>query len=255
MKLEPELVIANAEENRREDVERLRAAGIPVFTTYPRTVPGAVESILRLGRALSREAEAAALAKEITLSVSGIEASLGVWSKLRLRVFCPIWKKPWMSFNADTYAHDVLRMLGYNNIFASAGERYPVTTLEDAVELRPDIVILPDEPYEFDEIRRRRAEAAPAARAQPPRADSQRPRPALVRRSHGAGAQVAGGENGASACRGSIIGRVRIRRRAVDRNEWEISMIAKISLTAAFLLMVAPPMACASNRDATIAHR
>ena len=56
VKLEPELVIANAEENRREDVERLRAADIPVFTTYPRTVPGAVESILRLGRVLSREA-------------------------------------------------------------------------------------------------------------------------------------------------------------------------------------------------------
>jgi ABC-type Fe3+-hydroxamate transport system substrate-binding protein len=151
VKLDPDLVIANAEENRREDIERLRTAGIPVFTTYPRTVPGAVESILRLGRVLSREAEAATLAKDITLSVSGIEASLGVWSKLRLRVFCPIWKKPWMSFNADTYAHDVLRMLGYNNIFASAGERYPVTTLEAAVELRPDIVILPDEPYEFDE--------------------------------------------------------------------------------------------------------
>jgi ABC-type Fe3+-hydroxamate transport system substrate-binding protein len=150
-KLEPELVIANAEENRREDVERLRAAGIAVFTTYPRTVPGAVESILRMGRALDRESGATALAKEITLTVSGIEAALGVWSKLRLRVFCPIWKNPWMSFNADTYAHDVLRMLGYNNIFASAGERYPMTTLEQALERRPDIVILPDEPYEFDE--------------------------------------------------------------------------------------------------------
>jgi ABC-type Fe3+-hydroxamate transport system substrate-binding protein len=114
-------------------------------------VPGAVESILRLGRVLRREHAAAELAKEITLSVSGIEAALGVWSKLRLRVFCPIWKKPWMSFNADTYAHDVLRMLGYNNIYASAGERYPAITLEEAVELRPDIVILPDEPYPFDE--------------------------------------------------------------------------------------------------------
>ena len=151
VKLAPELVIANAEENRREDIEQIRAAGVPVFTTYPRTVPGAVESILRMGRALGRETEAAAMAKEITLTVSGIEASLGVWSKLRLRVFCPIWKNPWMSFNADTYAHDVLRMLGYNNIFAAAGERYPVTTLEAAVELRPDIVILPDEPYAFDE--------------------------------------------------------------------------------------------------------
>jgi len=151
VKLEPDLVIANAEENRREDVERLRAAGIPVFTTYPRTVPGAVESILRMGRALDREPQAATLAREITLAVSGIEAGLGVWSKLRLRVFCPIWKKPWMTFNADTYAHDVLRMMGFNNVYAAAGERYPRTTVEDAVEHRPDIVLLPDEPYEFDQ--------------------------------------------------------------------------------------------------------
>ena len=64
LKLEPELVIANAEENRREDIERIRAGGIAVFTTYPRTVPGAVESILRLGRVLGRESGAAALAKQ-----------------------------------------------------------------------------------------------------------------------------------------------------------------------------------------------
>ena len=147
--LAPELVIANAEENRRADLERLRAMGIPVFITYPRTVPGAVESILRIGRALGRESAAAGLARRITLCVSEIEAGVGVWGKLRLRVFCPIWKNPWMSFNADTYAHDVLRMLGYNNIHAAAGERYPATTLEDALERPPDIVVLPDEPYEF----------------------------------------------------------------------------------------------------------
>ena len=56
-----------------------------------------------------------------------------------------------MAFNADTYAHDVLRMLGFNNIFASAGERYPVTTLDEAIERKPDIVLLPDEPYAFDD--------------------------------------------------------------------------------------------------------
>ena len=96
--------------------------------------------------------------REITRSVSEVEADVGVWSKLRLRAFCPIWKKPWMAFNADTYAHDVLRMMGFNNVFASAGERYPVATLEEALELRPDVVLLPDEPYEFtdrdvDELR------------------------------------------------------------------------------------------------------
>lgn len=156
--LAPELVIANAEENRREDVERMRSQGIAVLTTYPRTVPAAVESLLKIGRAAGCEPEADALAREITRSVSEVEADVGVWSKLRLRAFCPIWKKPWMAFNADTYAHDVLRMMGFNNVFASAGERYPVATLEEALELRPDVVLLPDEPYEFtdrdvDELR------------------------------------------------------------------------------------------------------
>jgi ABC-type Fe3+-hydroxamate transport system substrate-binding protein len=156
--LAPALIIANAEENRREDVEKMRSLGLAVLTTYPRTVPAAVESLLKIGRCAGCEPEADALAREITRSVSEVEADVGVWSKLRLRAFCPIWKKPWMAFNADTYAHDVLRMMGFNNIYASMGERYPVTSLEEALDLRPDVVLLPDEPYEFrdrdvDELR------------------------------------------------------------------------------------------------------
>ena len=147
--LKPDFVIANAEENRREDVEKIRDLGAAVFTTYPKTIPGAVDSILKLGKALGKESEADTMAREIVRNVSGIEASVGVWSKLPFRVFCPIWKNPWMAFNADTYAHDVLRMLGFNNIFAAAGERYPTTTLSEAIKRKPDIVLLPDEPYEF----------------------------------------------------------------------------------------------------------
>jgi ABC-type Fe3+-hydroxamate transport system substrate-binding protein len=149
VELAPDLVIANAEENRREDIEKLRAAGVAVFTTYPRKISSAVESILKLGTVLGHEPETGAMAREIVRAVSEIETAVGVWSKLRFRVFCPIWKNPWMVFNADTYAHDVLRMLGFNNIYAAAGERYPRTTLAEAIDLRPDFVLLPDEPYEF----------------------------------------------------------------------------------------------------------
>jgi len=149
VELAPDLVIANAEENRREDIEQLRAAGIAVFTTYPRKISAAVESIIKLGATLGCDAAARAMAREIVLAVSEIETQVGVWAKLRFRVFCPIWKNPWMAFNADTYAHDVLRMVGFNNIFAAAGERYPRTTIEEALAQRPDFVILPNEPYEF----------------------------------------------------------------------------------------------------------
>jgi ABC-type Fe3+-hydroxamate transport system substrate-binding protein len=149
VELAPDLVIANAEENRREDIEQLRAAGIVVFTTYPRKISTAVESIIKLGATLGCDAPARAMAREIVLAVSEIETQVGVWAKLRFRVFCPIWKNPWMAFNADTYAHDVLRMVGFNNIFAAAGERYPRTTIEEALAQRPDFVMLPNEPYEF----------------------------------------------------------------------------------------------------------
>ncbi len=143
IELKPDLIIANAEENRREDIEELRAAGLAVFTTYPRKISAAVESIIKLGAALGCVPSANAMAREIVTTVSEIETSVGVWAKLRFRAFCPIWKNPWMAFNADTYAHDVLRMLGFNNIFAAAGERYPRTTLAEALDLRPDFVIFP----------------------------------------------------------------------------------------------------------------
>jgi ABC-type Fe3+-hydroxamate transport system substrate-binding protein len=151
VKLAPDVVIANAEENRSEDLQWLRAQDVPVFVTYPRTIAGAVESTLALGKLVAREAEADAMARAVVHSVSKIETDVGVWARLRFRVFCPIWKNPWMSFNADTYAHDVLRMLGFNNVYAAAGERYPITTLDQALELRPDIVLLPDEPYRFSD--------------------------------------------------------------------------------------------------------
>jgi ABC-type Fe3+-hydroxamate transport system substrate-binding protein len=149
VELHPDIVIANAEENRREDIEQLRAAGVAVFTTYPRKISAAVESIIKLGRLLDCESAARSMAREIVLAVSEIETQVGVWARLRFRVFCPIWKNPWMTFNADSYAHDVLRMVGFNNVFAAAGERYPRVTIEEAVEKRPDFVMLPDEPYEF----------------------------------------------------------------------------------------------------------
>ena len=149
VKLEPDFVLANAEENRREDIEHLRASGVTVFTTYPRTIANAVDSVLKLGRVLGHETEAGVLVRDIVRSVSEIETVLGVWTKLRFRAFCPVWKDPWTVFNADTYAHDVLRMLGFNNIYAAAGERYPQTTLDEAIALRPDFVLLPNEPYAF----------------------------------------------------------------------------------------------------------
>jgi hypothetical protein len=65
----------------------------------------------------------------------------------RLRGLVPIWRRPWMHVGRDTYAGDVLRILGVDNVLASHAERYPAIPLEELPE--HDLVVLPDEPYAF----------------------------------------------------------------------------------------------------------
>ena len=145
--LEPELVIANQEENRRRDVEKLEAAGVPVWVTYPRSV--------RDGVALLRElAELGAAAGAQPRSLAPIEAALAAAEAARparrTRVFCPIWKTPWMSVGGDTYAHDLLALCGAENVFADHGDRrYPIVKTEQIVAAAPELILLPDEPYAF----------------------------------------------------------------------------------------------------------
>jgi hypothetical protein len=61
----------------------------------------------------------------------------------------PIWRRPWMVLGRDTFAGDLLAHLGVGNVFADAAERYPRTTAAGIRNRRPDLLVLPDEPYAF----------------------------------------------------------------------------------------------------------
>jgi ABC-type hemin transport system substrate-binding protein len=162
--LRPDLVIANHEENTRRTVARLEAAGVRVWVTYPRTV---VE-----GAALLRELAALGAAPEAIERVvepveQAVEEARRVLPLRPVRVFCPVWRDPWMSVGPDTYAHDLIRLSGGENVFADRRERrYPIVTLDQVVAAAPDVILLPDEPYSFGphdvaELRRLAVPAAP----------------------------------------------------------------------------------------------
>jgi ABC-type Fe3+-hydroxamate transport system substrate-binding protein len=148
--LRPDLVIANQEENRRKDVERLGAAGIAVWVTYPRTV--------RDGAALLREiaslgASAEAIRDVVEPVERALQAALAARGGPRARVFCPIWRDPWMSVGPDTYAHDLLALCGGENVFGGRSDRrYPRVRLAEVESAAPEVVLLPDEPYAFGPI-------------------------------------------------------------------------------------------------------
>ena len=140
--LAPDLVLANKEENRREDVEALRAAGLEVLVTDPNTVPEAVQMIRELGELLGCRMRAQVL-------TSAIEAELALPAPVaQRRVFVPIWKEPLLGLGSATYGHDLLEWAGAVNVLGRL-ERYPEVTRETVRALEPDLVLLPDEPYPF----------------------------------------------------------------------------------------------------------
>ncbi|MCS6797599.1 MAG: helical backbone metal receptor [Myxococcota bacterium] len=172
--LEPDLVLANQEENTRRVVEALRARGIAVHVSFPCSVAASNAYLESLGRLLGAD---------VTAYRASVEPT-----PIRARAFVPIWRDPWMTFDGRTFADDVLRAAGIANAFADRARRYPLSadlghapavdpgerdtrypriTLDEVVARAPDLVLLPDEPYAFgpSDVAELRALDVPAARA------------------------------------------------------------------------------------------
>jgi ABC-type Fe3+-hydroxamate transport system substrate-binding protein len=145
--LRPELVLANREENRRRDVEKLEAAGIRVWVTYPRTVRDGVELLAALAELGAPEERRRAV---VDPTLRALERAEQQRFEGRVRFVCPIWRDPWMVVGADTFAHDLLTLCGGENAFAEASpRRYPRVKLAEIEAARPELILLPDEPYAF----------------------------------------------------------------------------------------------------------
>jgi ABC-type Fe3+-hydroxamate transport system substrate-binding protein len=173
VELQPQLVLAVAEENRRPDVEQLEAAGIPVYVFEPTTVRAGIDLLWRVAELLDCRAAVAPSVAAIEAAYVDIQNRVG--GRPPVRAFCPIWKDPYMTVGEGTYVNDMLRVCGAENIFAErqrrfplaadlgleperagardAGRdrRYPRVTLEEMAALRPEVILLPDEPYVFSQ--------------------------------------------------------------------------------------------------------
>lgn len=141
--LDPDLVVANAEENRAEDLDALRASGIPVWVTAPATVAQALDSLDALLRAVTGS------------KPDWLIRTRRVWQSPtpivpKRTAVIVIWRRPWMVLGQNTFAGDVLRNLGVRNTFADHPDRYPRVGLDDARIAAADLVVLPDEPYQFN---------------------------------------------------------------------------------------------------------
>lgn len=132
--LQPDVVVVNDEENRREDADALVSAGVTVQSMSPRSV-GEVAPALE------------ALAAAVGCAAPGFD--LPPKSPVRGIAVALIWRRPWMTQRADTYGSSVLEHLGWSNPFGAGPDRYPTINLADLATAAPDLVVLPSEPYPF----------------------------------------------------------------------------------------------------------
>jgi ABC-type Fe3+-hydroxamate transport system substrate-binding protein len=142
VELAPDLVLANQEENRRPDLDALRATGLAVYVTDIRTLDGAFGSLARMLAACRLDRP------------HWLDHAERAWAAVpeparRRRAVVPVWRRPWMVLGRDTFAGDVLARLGVDHLHAAHPERYPRIPVEELRAAAPDLVVLPDEPYRF----------------------------------------------------------------------------------------------------------
>ncbi|WP_093801666.1 helical backbone metal receptor [Streptomyces sp. Wb2n-11] len=144
LRLRPDVVVANEEENREPDLAALRQAGTTVMVTVVRDLPGAfaeLERVLADGCGLSARP-------------AWLDAAQEAWDAVRpgtprLKAVVPVWRRPWMVLGRDTFAGDLLARLGVDHLHAGHPERYPRVPLGELRAAGADVVVLPDEPYRF----------------------------------------------------------------------------------------------------------
>jgi ABC-type Fe3+-hydroxamate transport system substrate-binding protein len=169
-RLEPDLVLANQEENTKKDLEALAQKGIKVLVAFPKRVADGLAHMARLARIFRVGSEVRALCKQGYDALREAEAARA--RKRPVRTFCPIWMDPLMTINGATFISDMLDLAGAENVFADRERRYPLAadhgvaapkdpgerdvryprvTFEEVVARAPDLIVLPDEPHPFSE--------------------------------------------------------------------------------------------------------
>lgn len=143
--LQPDLIIANKEENVKEQVEAL-AEDYPVWISDIHELEGSLDMIRRVGAITGREEKGRLLADRIEAGFRRLPHLLPHHETIPVAYL--IWRNPWMTIGQDTFIHDMLARCGLTNVFGHTN-RYPAISLEDLKASGCRWLLLSSEPYPF----------------------------------------------------------------------------------------------------------
>ena len=140
--LQPQLVLANKEENVKEQIDDI-SHDIPVWVSNISNLQDALEMILSVGTITGTATMTEQLARKIELAFARLQTN-----PTKQKAVYLVWKDPFMTVGNDTFIHDMLIRSGFENCFGAL-ERYPVITLDDLKNSEPGFLFLSSEPYPF----------------------------------------------------------------------------------------------------------
>ncbi|RKE77228.1 ABC transporter substrate-binding protein [Chryseobacterium sp. AG363] len=139
--LQPDLILANKEENVKDQVEALMDDH-KVMVTNIDTIEDNYYLLKNLGKLFGKEDRA----QLFNLKIYDVLNQAKLESPVKAAYL--IWKNPYMTIGSDTFIHRILSEIGFENIFKDK-TRYPQITTEDLVEA--DVIMLSSEPFPFKE--------------------------------------------------------------------------------------------------------
>ena len=148
VELAPDLVLMNEEENRQEDAQALGNAGVCVHASMPRGCDQTAAMVRSIARAIDRAEAGERIAVDIESRARRVR--LAAVDRPRVTFAYLVWRKPYMTLNADTFASALLEQAGGVNVYGVHTERYPETTVDELVRLAPRQVFLSTEPFPFE---------------------------------------------------------------------------------------------------------
>ena len=140
--LQPDLILANKEENVKAPLLALRKE-IPVYTSDVPDLQAALVMIQEVSQLTKTQTQGQRLCTEIENAFARFSVS-----QQPLKVLYLIWRKPYMSIGNDTFIHNMLSQMGLQSITAT-DTRYPSLSPEAIRSARPDLIFLSSEPYPF----------------------------------------------------------------------------------------------------------
>lgn len=138
--LNPDLVIATADGNKRGDVEMLKEADIPVYVVNPRKVNQVLDAIEKLGEVCGVTDRAKRLVGSLRRRVTRVKKA--VRDKGKPLVLLVINVKPLMSVNQSTIHHDIIQLAGGRNMTGDQPIPYPKLSMEEVIRKGPDVIII-----------------------------------------------------------------------------------------------------------------